>query len=288
MKIPLPSTLTEYYTPDVPWAGSLVPRVPSSRTTTCHAPRPDRAADLPARSDHDGAVGAGCVRPVPVLAEVGPVPLDELALGASLTADQGRGRWGSPADTETATLLRDGKEIFRESEFFGPYIFTVEPDRAEYTLRMTADRSARPAVHPDQRGVDVHLRVHTESTTGVPLLALRFVPGLDDHNAAPAGQRFTIPFFVQRNGPRRAGRGEHAGRRGLLRRRRTWQPAKVSATRRGMTRSTIRRTRSSSRCGPASPIPTGTRSARRSSGPTGHEVGLATVNMQPERRRVAY
>lgn len=33
----------------------------------------------------------------------------------------------------------------------------------------------------------------------MPLLAVRFAPDLDDHNAAPAGRRFTIPVSVERN-----------------------------------------------------------------------------------------
>jgi hypothetical protein len=36
--------------------------------------------------------------------------------------------------------------------------------------------------------------------TALPLLVLRFAPNLDNHNAAQAGRRFTIPFYLQRNG----------------------------------------------------------------------------------------
>ena len=40
----------------------------------------------------------------------------------------------------------------------------------------------------------------------LPLLAVRFAPELDDHNAAPAGRRFTFPVYVQRNGSAKPGR----------------------------------------------------------------------------------
>jgi hypothetical protein len=39
----------------------------------------------------------------------------------------------------------------------------------------------------------------------IPALALRFAPNLDDHNAAPAGKKFHLPVYPQRNGSTEVG-----------------------------------------------------------------------------------
>jgi hypothetical protein len=38
------------------------------------------------------------------------------------------------------------------------------------------------------------------------VLAVRFAPNLDDHNATPAGKKFSFPVYVQRNAADRPGR----------------------------------------------------------------------------------
>ena len=56
---------------------------------------------------------------------------------------------------------------------------------------------------------------------------VRFAPNLDDHNAAPAGERFTIPVYVQRNGSAEPGRVNSPSVEVSYDDGRTWQPAKV-------------------------------------------------------------
>jgi len=63
---------------------------------------------------------------------------------------------------------------------------------------------------------------------GLPLLALRFAPNLDDHNAAPAGKRFTIPMFVERNGTSEVGKVNTPAVEVSYDDGTTWQAAKVS------------------------------------------------------------
>jgi hypothetical protein len=81
-------------------------------------------------------------------------------------------------------------------------LFTVGPERAEYTLRATADRSAYARLSTQVSAEWTFASEHgsEDDPPLLPLLAVRFAPNLDDHNAAPAGKRFTIPVYVQRNG----------------------------------------------------------------------------------------
>jgi hypothetical protein len=80
--------------------------------------------------------------------------------------------------------------------------FRVAPERATYTLRTTADRSAvaRLSTQVSAEWTFTSAHVDGEEPAALPLLAVRFAPNLDDHNAAPAGRRFTIPVTVERNG----------------------------------------------------------------------------------------
>jgi hypothetical protein len=61
------------------------------------------------------------------------------------------------------------------------------------------------------------------------LLAVRFAPNLDSHNAAPAGKRFTIPIYVQRNGSDTVGKVGTPAVEVSYDDGKTWCSAKVSA-----------------------------------------------------------
>jgi hypothetical protein len=197
--MPLPATLTEYYTPDVPWGGTFTettelgaypvsavsqvePRsFPLGRTTT---ERWNVGVHGPAFPEYNWDYAA---------ARTG----DEAYFSLPLATDQGRGRRGMPFGEGTTTLLRDG-QVVGEEPSAGYGLFQLPPERAEYTLRSSVTR-------PDVRLSTVissewtFMSEHAAEHVDLPLLAVRFAPNLDDHNAAPAG-RFTIPVYVQRNG----------------------------------------------------------------------------------------
>ncbi|MBB4906040.1 molybdopterin-binding protein [Actinophytocola algeriensis] len=114
-----------------------------------------------------------------------------------MRTDQDPGRVGYDLAGSTQ-LLRDGT-VIGESDVGGGGQFTVGPERAAYTLRSTVD--------PADAGLSTHISAewtftseHTADLVAIPLLAVRFAPDLDNDNTAPAGIRFTIPIYVQRNG----------------------------------------------------------------------------------------
>jgi hypothetical protein len=108
---------------------------------------------------------------------------------------------------------------------------TLDPGRAEYTLRTFADRApygARLSTQISAEWTFASAHVDGETPAHLPLLAVRFAPNLDDHNAAPAGKRFTIPIYLQRNGSDTVGKVGRPAVDVSYDDGRTWQPAKVA------------------------------------------------------------
>ena len=200
--MPLPATLTEYYTPDVPWDGffteatelgaypvSAVAQVeprsfPLGRTTTerwnvgVYGPAfPEYSADYFAARQGD-----------------------EVYVNLPLATDQGRGRLGYGMGDGITTLLRAG-QVVGEEPMAGSGLFTVAPERGEYTLRSSVTRTeARLSTVVSAEWAFTSAHVAGVAPVELPLLATRFAPNLDDHNAAPAGKKFTFPVSVERNG----------------------------------------------------------------------------------------
>ena len=154
---------------------------------------------------------------------------DDTRFDLPLGTDQGRGRAGYAPGEGSTTLLRDG-EVVAEEPYPGGLQAFLPPERAEYTLRTTATRPA-PARLSTQ--VSAEWTFASEHNGGVdpvflPLLAVRFTPALDDHNAAPAGKRFTIPVSVQRNGSAEPGRVDTPVVEVSYDDGKTWKKAKVT------------------------------------------------------------
>ncbi|MBB4903964.1 S8 family serine peptidase [Actinophytocola algeriensis] len=225
----LPATVTEYYTPGVPWENvfyevvdleilqiasdsfQLDPKVYRAGRTTERWNVGVRGPAMP-RNPYGAHHTAGRTG-------------DELAVELPLLADQDPGRIGYPAGGGSLTLLRDG-EVVDEQPSASYGVFDVGPGQAVYTLRANHERTgARLSTQVSAEWT--FTSGHTAEPTALPLLAVRFAPDLDDRNAAPAGKRFAIPVYVQRNGSGVAGVGAPAvevsyddGR--------TWRKAKVS------------------------------------------------------------
>ncbi|HEX6360106.1 S8 family serine peptidase [Actinophytocola sp.] len=207
LAVPLPTTLTEYFTPDVPWDNRFeeIPgpyQYPAVSTVEQLQPKTYRLGRTtterwnmgvygPAfpgtNSRHGGWYWAGRVG-------------RNLNFDLPLATDQGRGRMGFGAAEGSLTLLRDG-EVLGESPYAGSGSFQVTQMPGVYTLRATADRSARARLSTQISAEWTFASQYvSDELVHLPLLALRFAPDLDGHNAAPAGKRFTIPVYVQRNG----------------------------------------------------------------------------------------
>jgi hypothetical protein len=78
----------------------------------------------------------------------------------------------------------------------------VAPEETTYTVRSFADRSAHSRLSTQ---VSSEWTFRSKNVPGfvpepLPLLAVRFAPKLDVHNAAPAGRKFHFPVYVQRGG----------------------------------------------------------------------------------------
>ncbi|MCT2586618.1 S8 family peptidase [Actinophytocola gossypii] len=207
--VPLPSTLIGYYTAGVPWA---------QMEFVEWAPGPDGERVPVSASRQVEPVTFQCGRTTTVrwgVGVFGPAmagPGTDIAgrfenvvwIDLPMVVDQGRGRMGHVAQEGTTTLLRDGEVIADSSMSGGPHIIDpvdVGPERAEYTVRASADRSALARLSTQISSEWTFVSEHVaEATVPLPLLTLRYAPNLDDHNAAPAGKRFSIPVYVQRNG----------------------------------------------------------------------------------------
>ncbi|GAB1508809.1 S8 family serine peptidase [Actinophytocola sp. KF-1] len=203
----LPATVTEHYTPGVPWENVFYEVVDTetleirsdSFQLDARTYRAGRTAErwnvgvrgpaLPHNpyGDHHNAGRTG----------------DRLAFELPLLADQDPGRAGFPSGGRM-TLLRDG-EVVGEQPSASYGVFDVPPERATYTLLAQHEQASRLSTQVSAEWTFTSAR--TAGPTALPLLAVRFAPDLDRYNAAPAGKRFTIPVYVQRNGAGAAGAG---------------------------------------------------------------------------------
>jgi subtilisin family serine protease len=236
--MPLPTTLTQYYSPNTPWDDqfyeisdpnswppvSWVEQIdPRSfalgKTTTVRwnvgvygAAFPNGEAGIPDQWVYAGRLG------------------DLAAFALPLGVDQGRGRMGFAIADGNTQLLRNG-EVVAETPYSGQLRATLDPARAEYTLRTFADRApygARLSTQISAEWTFSSEHVDGEAPAHLPLLAVRFAPNLDDHNAAPAGKRFTIPVYVQRNGSDTVGKVSTPSVEASYDDGKTWAPAKVT------------------------------------------------------------
>ena len=231
LPLQLPATLTEYYTPDVPWDGSFqeVPEpwgYPAVSDLYQGAPRSFPLGRTTTERWNAGVFGPAFPKIPDTAGQLATRSGDTLDIALSLAADQGRGRIGWTTGTGSTTLLRDG-QVVEDNPYPGAGRFEVGPDRARYTLRTNVDRSSVNRLSTQISAEWTFTSEHTTAAEPLPLLAVRFTPNLDNDNAAPAGKRFTIPMFVERNGSDETGRLDTPAVEVSYDDGATWQPAKV-------------------------------------------------------------
>jgi hypothetical protein len=208
LAVPLPTTMTEYFTPDVPWDGKFMEmpapyEYPGVSNVEQIEPRSYKLGRTTTERWNYGVYGPAFPDGTKsrhmawdYAVRIGP----NLNFDLPLATDQGRGRMGFAAAVGTMTLLKDDV-VIGENPSAGSGSFRVGSPRGVYTLRATADRSALARLSTQ---ISAEWTFASENAgpdmVRLPLLALRFAPGLDSHNAAPAGKPFTIPLYVQRNG----------------------------------------------------------------------------------------
>jgi subtilisin family serine protease len=200
---PLPGgTMTEYYSPDVPWDAGFEELLDPEGTVVVSASSQYERVSFPRGRTVAVRWGFGVFGPAMGGSTLGGDHADRngdlLRFSVPLVTDPVPGRIGYLAGDGRAQLLRDGQVIGEGDGPLGGW-FDVGPERAVYTLRTSTDRAsfARLSTKISAEWTFPSERVERAA---VPLLAVSFAPNVDNHNAAPAGRRFTIPVRVQRNG----------------------------------------------------------------------------------------
>ena len=203
----LPFTLTEYFTPGVEWYDSFYDTtdpaegapVNSGMQVDGRSYRKGRVTDVRWNVGvHGPAFPRTDYSPYGYAARLG----DELIVEVPLVSDQDPGREGWAAEaTGESVLLRDGREVAR-GDFPGAVSVPSLPgEDATYTFRTNADRPfSRLSTQVSGEWTFRSGHVAGEEPEGLPLLAVRFAPDLDEQNAARAGREFRFPVYVQRNG----------------------------------------------------------------------------------------
>jgi subtilisin family serine protease len=211
MQLPLPGTLTEYFTPEVDWQDDLeFIEMPEGSDPSYAVTGSRQVAPLVFQRGRTTTMrwGVGVFGPGFASSEYWSAmnnairdsdgSTNALRFGLPLASDQDPGRIGSVGAFGTLTLLRNG-EVIGENPEPGNGFFFVEPELAEYTVRSKVDRPTG-RLSTQLSAEWTFMSEFSAEGYALPLLAVRYAPNLDDHNAAPAGKRFTFPVYVQRNG----------------------------------------------------------------------------------------
>jgi hypothetical protein len=211
LSMPLPHTLTEFYTPGTEWT----PRFHDAASTTEFPPNgilnnaAPRSYELgkPARERWNvGVFGPAFpartpYKPYSSAARLG----DEILFSGGMYSDQNSDTEGStPMTSGNTQLLRDGEVIAEQASTGSLFAGPLPADEAEYTIRTSATMPGTLSTRLDGEWTFRSAHVAGTEPKSIPVLAVRFAPNLDDHNAAPAG-KFRFPVYVQRNGAEQPG-----------------------------------------------------------------------------------
>ncbi|OLF19102.1 S8 family peptidase [Actinophytocola xanthii] len=233
--MPLPYTLTEYYTPDVRWDGFFDEIEhgndlwPSGLTSKIDTPRTFRLGTTTRERWNVGVFGPGLIH------GDGWDSIDrrgnEIYVNLGLHSDGNPSREGVSLEATGSTqLLRDG-EVIAESQVPGYVETRVLRERADYTLRATATQPGPLSTRIDAEWTFASEYVAGDTPVPIPALAMRFSPNLDDHNAAKAGKRFRFPVHVQRNGAEQPGEVDTPRLEVSYDDGKTWRPSRLSRER---------------------------------------------------------
>jgi hypothetical protein len=198
---PLPLRLQEFYTPGVPWSGSLTEftklgEYPALGSQYSAVQRTYRAGRPITEHWNSAVYGPGMPHTPGVVRYAGRVG-DLVRLDTPLHSAEGMSGYAPSTGRTTVTL--DGEVISDQPSAGYAYLQGVPAEKRRYQVHTEAARdgqSSRVAV--DWSFTSEH--VTGEEYQSIPLLAVRFAPQLDDHNRAHAGRPLTFPVTVERNG----------------------------------------------------------------------------------------
>ena len=137
----------------------------------------------------------------PSLTEVEPAQdSDAIAVSVPVYNDFSEDHEGfSREDTGRTALYLDG-ELIGESDRSGSGDFGVPDAESEYRLEISGARPSFAEVSTEVSATWTFRSGHVPDAefTPLPVMAIRFGPTLDEHNAARAGRAFVLPVSVQR------------------------------------------------------------------------------------------
>ncbi|WP_433261868.1 S8 family serine peptidase [Actinosynnema sp. CS-041913] len=202
---PLPLRITEHYSPGLDWYGSFAVMTaanafpPESFQQTA-APRRFQAGRPVAEKWNMAVYGPAfpyMARPDEWAARLG----DEVRVSVPMFTDQDPNRYGFAETVKARTTLHRNGAPVGESGSAGSVRAVVPAGKGTFELHTEAHRAG-----VSELSTNVSATWTFESDTvagatpaGLPLLAVRFAPVLDDRNRAAAGRPFAFPVYVQRN-----------------------------------------------------------------------------------------
>ncbi|TWP49543.1 S8 family serine peptidase [Lentzea tibetensis] len=203
----VPLKIKEFYTPNTPWYGSVLeldngepfPPLTSQQSATPRSFKLGR----PVTERWNQAVFGPAFPKFPLrLDRWAGRGGDQISISLPMFADQSATHFGTSKISRARTVLYRGDTVVSESPYQG-YIYTPVPaERTAYRLHAEAARDGiselSTKITADWGFTSGHAAGDQRAV--LPLLAVRFAPTLDIENRARAGNAFTFPMYVQRNG----------------------------------------------------------------------------------------
>ncbi|TCO65470.1 S8 family serine peptidase [Actinocrispum wychmicini] len=223
---PLPYSLDEFYTPNVPWTGMFRQVVKpddfeSESAQEVTEPRTFKPGHTTERWNV-GVFGPG----MPTQDGVGFTALrlgDLTRFALSMFTQPGPGRLGSAVSTGVTTLSKDGQQVATVPTP-GFALFSVPPGPGTYQLHV---ESLSPQSVSTNVTADWTFKSDTVAgvdAKGLPLIAVRFAPTLDDQSRASRYLPTVVPVSIDHN---TGGKAKVTGIQVSYDQGRTWRPAPV-------------------------------------------------------------
>ncbi|GGP78589.1 S8 family peptidase [Saccharothrix coeruleofusca] len=205
---PLPFTLEELYTPDQPWHGEFaqVPRAhhrPWDGHQGTAAPRVFRRGQSVVERWNHGVQGPAFPPSTRGLATRSG---DRMAFDIPLYSDSTPNHIGYGPHSGTTELYRGQERVGEARSQAGTGQFAVPGGSATYRLHVDALRADTAEVSTRVTADWTFRSGTTVGQTPLPLLAVRFAPGLDDWNQAPRDAPTVLDLTVDHNGGARSAR----------------------------------------------------------------------------------
>ena len=202
-ELSLPGTLTELYSPGRDWYGSTLffAGTPweSFPVADWRSHRPRRYAAGSQTTERWARAVVGPVLPAvydewttPDAFRIG----DTIAAGLALHGDAA-GHPGYAESTGSTELYRNGT-LVGSSPYPGGGEWEVPAGAAGYRLDTTATGGGVGGLSTEVTASWTFRSGTTRRVAPLPLLAVRFAPGVDSRNTAPAGRAFAVPVRVDR------------------------------------------------------------------------------------------